>query len=785
MAGQEPTRQPSPPTPEHHRRLTARGFLSRQPSGHLRPEDIPWPNRARVLIAWALGVLLTAVILVVRLPLRGQVTLQIGDVATADVVAPRQATYVSEILTQQRRDLAANAVPDVYDPPQTRVMRAQLGLANRILDSLAAARSDTGASLPDRVTRVGETSPVSIAPKAIERILTMPQGEWDGVASEIQNVLERAMREEIRENNLADERRKVAARVRLDLSDEDALIVTSIVQGLLVPNSFFNAERTEQRRQQAREGAEPVTAAVERNEIILRTGDIATALDIEALESLGLRQNRWSWKDVSLATVFVLLLGILLLYYLWRQEPHLWLDQTKLLVLLLLLLAFLLAARIVLPGGTVMSYLFPYAALAMILGVLLNLRVALVTAALFALMAGWLTGGGLEPVVYAFSGSLVGALKLRRGERLASFGWAAGYIMGVNLLVLGTFRLGASGLNLGALAELVLAAVANGLLAMTLTLVGVYLLGSLPGMTTALHLLEISRPTHPLLRQLLLKAPGTYHHTLIVSNMAERAAEAIGADSLLTRVGAYYHDVGKTIRPFFFIENRNEGIDPHAQLDPYTSAQIIIGHVKDGIELARKYRLPRRVTDFIPEHHGTTIAPFFYREAVKQSGGPEKVDRSQFEYPGPKPRSRETAITMLADGAEATVRSRHPSSVEELQQIVSEAIQARLLAGQLDESSLTMEDLHAVQRAFIDVLRGLQHPRIDYPAEALPERVIPGDEDVQASRFAAERAEGVEPGKNQQQEGTPPEARGSANAPQPGPANAAPDASPSGTEIGD
>jgi putative nucleotidyltransferase with HDIG domain len=683
------------------------------------------------LIAWALGVVLGVMILVIRLPLGGKVALQVGYVATADVVAPRQATYVSEILTQQRRDLAANAVSDVYDPPQTRVVRQQLAVANRILDSITAARGDSNSvDLTTRVSQIVETASVSIAPESIARILTMTQEEWERAASEIQVVLERAMREEIRENNLADERRKVAARVRLDLSDEDAAIVVRIVQDLLVPNSFPNTEKTEQRRQQASDAVEPVTAAVARGEIILRAGDIATPLDIEALDALGLRQDRWSWKEASLAAVFILLLGILLFYYLWRQEPQLWLDQTKLFVLLLLLLFFLLAARLVLPAGSVASYLFPYAALAMILGVLLNLRVALISAVLFALLAGWLTGNSLEMVVYALSGSVLGALKLRRGERLASFAWAAGYVVGANLLVLIVFRLGGSGLNARVVTELVLAAVANGLLAMTLTLVGVYLLGSLPGMTTSLHLLEVSRPTHPLLRQLLLKAPGTYHHTLIVSNMAERAAEAIGADSLLARVGAYYHDVGKTIRPYFFVENRDEGMDPHARLDPYTSAQIIIGHVKDGIELAHKYRLPRQVTDFIPEHHGTMLAPFFYREAVKQAGGAQ-VDKSQFEYPGPKPRSRETAITMLADGAEATVRSKRPSSIDELEHIVSEAMQSRLLAGQLDESPLTMEDLRAIQSAFVDVLRGLQHPRIDYPAEATQEVPIPGDEDVQ------------------------------------------------------
>jgi putative nucleotidyltransferase with HDIG domain len=732
-----------------------RDFASRRPAGYLERQDISWPRRARVLIAWALGILLSVAILVIRLPLGGKVALQVGYVATADVVAPRQATYVSEILTQQRRDLAANAVSDVYDPPQTRVVRQQLAAANRILDSIAAARSDSSSvDLSTRVSQIEDTASISIAPGSIERVLTMTQEEWERVASEIQVVLDRAMREEIRENNLADERRKVAARVRLDLSDEDAAIVVRIVQDLVVPNSFPNTEKTEQRRQEARDAVEPVTAAVARNEIILRAGDIATPLDIEALDALGLRLSRWSWKEASLAAVFILLLGILLFYYLWRQEPQLWLDQTKLLVLLLLLLFFLLAARLVLPAGTVASYLFPYAALAMILGVLLNLRVAFISAALFALLAGWLTGNSLEMVVYVLSGSVLGALKLRRGERLASFAWAAGYVVGANLLVLIVFRLGGSGLNARDVAELVLAAVGNGLLAMTLTLVGVYLLGSLPGMTTSLHLLEISRPTHPLLRQLLLKAPGTYHHTLIVSNMAERAAEAIGADSLLARVGAYYHDVGKTIRPYFFVENRDEGMDdPHARLDPYTSAQMIIGHVKDGIELARKYRLPRQITDFIPEHHGTMLAPYFYREAVKQAGGAqEKVDKSQFAYPGPKPRSRETAITMLADGAEATVRSKRPSSIDELEQIVSDAMQSRLLAGQLDESPLTMEDLSAVQRAFVDVLRGLQHPRIDYPAEVTQERPVPGDEDVHPTQPAVGNAS-PEPGGQNGKEG--------------------------------
>ena len=181
--------------------------------------------------------------------------------------------------------------------------------------------------------------------------------------------------------------------------------------------------------------------------------------------------------------------------------------------------------------------------------------------------------------------------------------------------------------------------------------------------------------------------------------MAERAAEAIGADTLLTRVGAYYHDVGKTIRPYFFVENRSEGMDdPHARLDPYTSAQIIMAHVKDGVDLARKHRLPERIVQFIPEHHGTLLVSYFYHAAVEGAEAPEAVDKEQFRYLGPRPQSRETAITMLADGAEATVRSKRPTSMEELERIVAESIQNRLLSGQLDECPLTTADLAAIRR---------------------------------------------------------------------------------------
>lgn len=700
--------------------MTSTVFNSQKPSPADRlpnPQAISWPARLRALLVWVIAATLMVLILVVRLPVSGQVQVQVGDVAQRDVAAPRQTTYISEVLTEQRRAMAVNAVPDVYDPPQARVGRQQLTLANQILDYIASVRSDSYAELTLKTEYLTAISRLNLAPQVINRILTLPGPAWERVAAEVQVVLERAMREEIRENNLADERRKVPARVRLDFTDEDVSIVSDIVQDLLAPNSFYDAERTTQRREQARDAVEPVTTTVERNETILRAGDIVTELDIEALRALGLQQSGWSWREAWAATGLTLILTTILLYYLWRQEPQLWLRLQDMILLTSLLLIFVLAVKASVPARTLVPYLFPYAALALILAIVFSSRIAFVTVALFTLLVGWLTAGSIELMAYVLAGSFIGLLKLRRGDRLVNYAWAALYIILTNLVVVIVFRTTGANWDWRGILELSAASIVNGLATITIALLGFYLIGALFGVTTPVQLLELSRPTHPLLRQLLLKAPGTYHHTLIVSNMAERAAEAIGADALLTRVGAYYHDVGKTIRPYFFVENRTESSDPHARLDPVTSAQIIVTHVKDGIDLARKYRLPKRIIDFIPEHQGTALVTYFYHQARQQAESPDTIDKSLFRYPGPKPQSLETAITMLADAAEATVRSKHPASIEELDQIVAQSIQNRLLSGELDDSPLTVADLAVIRQAFVDVLRGLHHPRIAYPAD--------------------------------------------------------------------
>jgi putative nucleotidyltransferase with HDIG domain len=276
------------------------------------------------------------------------------------------------------------------------------------------------------------------------------------------------------------------------------------------------------------------------------------------------------------------------------------------------------------------------------------------------------------------------------------------------------------------LVQLVAVAVANGILSASLTLIGFFLAGTLLGITTSLQLQELARPTQPLLRQLLLRAPGTYHHSLMVSNLAEQAAERVGADALLTRVGAYYHDVGKTVRPHFFVENQMDGINVQNRLDPRTSAQIIISHVKDGLDLAKKNGLPRDVRAFIPEHQGTGLIKYFYHQALEQADDPSLVDEDDFRYPGPKPQSRETAILMLADSCEAAVRAANPGSVEEIDKIVRRIVTEKLTNGELDECDLTTRDLDQIRSAFVEMLHGVFHPRVKYPEEVKEELASSG-----------------------------------------------------------
>lgn len=258
---------------------------------------------------------------------------------------------------------------------------------------------------------------------------------------------------------------------------------------------------------------------------------------------------------------------------------------------------------------------------------------------------------------------------------------------------------------------------AGGIVSAGTSLILQFFVAQFLGLTTPLQLIELSRPDHPLLQYLLRRAPGTYQHSLQVSNLAEQAAERIGADTLLTRVGALYHDVGKALNPIFFIENQPiSEINPHHDIDPLVSSATVIRHVSDGLELARRYRLPWRLRDFISEHHGTMITRYQYTKAVDAAAGDTSlVNIDQFRYPGPRPQSRETALLMLADSCEARVRAERPSDEIELRRIVQSSVEDRVKLGELHDTNLTLRELDAIVDSFVATLRGIYHPRIEYP----------------------------------------------------------------------
>jgi putative nucleotidyltransferase with HDIG domain len=254
----------------------------------------------------------------------------------------------------------------------------------------------------------------------------------------------------------------------------------------------------------------------------------------------------------------------------------------------------------------------------------------------------------------------------------------------------------------------------NGVLSSLLAVGSFALLGRLFGILTTMQLLELANPTQPLLRRLLMEAPGTYHHSIMVGNLAERAAEVIGADSLLVRVAAYYHDVGKLERPWAFIENQADSLaNVHDTLDPVASAQVIAAHVTDGVKLAEKYRLPPKVREMIPQHHGTRTISFFYQQASERST--ENVDAALFTYPGPRPQTREAAILMLSDSTEAAARAARDHSREAIEHLVERIIRQRLEEGQFDDCNLTLRDLTRIKQSFVTLLTGIYHPRIPYP----------------------------------------------------------------------
>jgi putative nucleotidyltransferase with HDIG domain len=677
-----------------------------------------------LLVLGAIFVAGTTLALVIQWPVMGQYTLRVGDVSPSDIRSPQLIEYLSEVQTEEARVQAERRVADIYEPAH-RVRSEQLARAKEIVALIKATRADEAATAEQKLQTLSSLPDVQLEAEEWQTLLALNEEGWLRVADEVPTVLSFVLLSEIRDSQLAAIRRQVPSFV--DLVDEnEARVAIALVRSLTKPNTIFNEERTLALRAEARAAVTPQIERYEEGEIIIRTGDLVTARHIEVLQALGLNQPGWDWwrlvTAIIIATVLAAIFG---LYAFTRGAPEA-VRLKNMGLLVALLLAFLLLAKFMIPGRTVLPYLFPLAAAAMLVGALLSLPMAILSVVYFGVMIAYLNGGQVDLVVYCMLTALIGALVLHKGERINTFVVAGAAVSGASVALLLAFNLPFGRIDLTGVIQLALAGLANGAVAASITLIGFYLLGAIFDIATPLRLMELARPNHPLLRELVTKAPGTYHHSLLVSNLAEQAAEAIGADAFLTRVGAYYHDVGKINRPYFFVENRMQGIDPHSQLDPWSSARIIINHVKDGDELARRHKLPHRVRDFILEHQGAGLVRVFYHEAQK-TAAPDPVDEKDFRYPGPKPSSRETALVMLADSCESAVRAVRPETQAGIDELVRKIINQKLIEGELSQSPLTLTDLETTRRIFVQSLQGAHHPRIAYPEAVAAKMPTTGD----------------------------------------------------------
>jgi putative nucleotidyltransferase with HDIG domain len=672
--------------------------------------------RQRVALGVGVGVitalLLTFILSVDLLPRLYEV--KEGDVAAVPIKAPRKISYVSQIRTRQARDAAAARVPPVIELDRDRIAQQTRGLAD-LVQAVTVARNDQTRRNPDdKTTAIAALSAPPLTQATARQLALIDDFKWSTIANEAQRVLQDILKDRIPDDRVEEVRGDVPLRVGTFFSDADRGVVVELVQRFVRGNQILNQDATARAQQDAREAIAPVEQTYERGQTVVRDGQVVGSLEIEALEALGLRNPELDWRSVGAAALLAFSLIGVLASFIWHFDRPLLGRDRRMILLAGLILVAAIAARMVIPGRPLWAFIFPLPAVTMLLAILIDAQLALAVGVMLSVLLAWIAGGSLEVGVISLVGTMVGGLAVWRKERMISYFIAGAETAFAMIATYLAFFLASRSDDLGVLSIVAFELAVNGVLSSLLAVGSFALLGRLFGILTTMQLLELANPTQPLLRRLLMEAPGTYHHSIMVGNLAERAAEVIGADSLLVRVAAYYHDVGKLERPWAFIENQADSVaNVHDSLDPVASAQVIAAHVTDGVKLAEKYRLPPRIKEMIPQHHGTRTISFFFQQASERTS--ESVDADLFTYPGPRPQSREAAILMLSDSTEAAARAARDHSREGIEQLVERIVRQRLEEGQFDDCNLTLRDLTRIKQSFVTLLTGIYHPRIPYP----------------------------------------------------------------------
>jgi len=691
-------------------------------------------DASRAAVAATVLILILTAILAVDLLPSAPVDYRVGELVREDIAAPKAISFTSSTLTDQARTAARAGVPLQFDFTADKAIAIANEQANAFNDRVRRVDTAFATDLKaaERIALLQTAVPgLSDTTQATLEKIDAPR--WAAIRTEAARVLDATERTELRDTQAAETRATIESRMGGDLDEAERMLAAEIIRPLIVANSSFSQTLTDQAKDRAAENVQPVEVDIAQGEVVVRNGTPLTAADLEAIQALGLGQD--APLDVAtLAGWFLLavLAVTILLAWIWRFRPLLWHRGNVLLLIGLLFVGVSVALKIT-AGRELLGYFLPTAAIGMVLTILLDASVATIVMVLVAVMGGALAGSSLEFASYIFFGGLAGILAIRKGDRLQTFVQAGIAVFVVNALVVSVFSLLGTRDIRGVL-ELWFASGASAA-GSAVAAVGTFaVLGSAFGILTVFQLLELANPSQPLLRRLLVETPGTYHHSLMVGNLAERAAEAIGGDPLVTRVAAYYHDIGKLSNPLAFIENQAGGENIHDQLEPEVSAQILKQHVADGIDTAYAAKLPKALIAYIPQHHGTAVMSYFLARARERAAEPygglataegakaaAAVDERRFRHAGPKPQSREAALIMLADSVEASVRSLESRDEPAIRAMVSRIIDERVADGQFDECDLTFRDLERIKDAFVAQLLGMYHTRIAYPQNTVVE----------------------------------------------------------------
>ncbi|BDI32171.1 HD family phosphohydrolase [Capsulimonas corticalis] len=699
---------------------------SRKP-GRRAPQVRPAFNFGRIALYFITLLTLSALLSLHLLP--DKVALHVGDVSDIDVRAQRTTSYVDQLATQQLRDEAAARAEVAYTSVPYAASESDQTIQD-IFTHLRRERSAAAPSAPHVAAILRQEVGVMVStPSLLAPLLQDATAGYhiDQAERVMRSAVHDALENEIRDDHPADLSRaqeEVAEKISASMLPRSYLpAVTRLANSAVHPNRARDDRRTEAARDAERRLVAPQINRIFTGDLVVRRGETVTTATVDKLRALGLQNPRLDPMMIACVSLLVTMLLSLVCLYLSRYYPRVYVSTKTLVLLSVLVVLCILGLKL---GDTILGVrlsgsqygyvgMLCVASTGMLISALVNPRLALLITALLAAQSGFILGDDLRFCIMTLLSTLVGIYAVSDIRSRSDVVRAAAALSLVNValsLVVGK-------IENDAWADMQRAAfwaIGSGVMSVALFSLGAALFERLFGITTHLGLLELSDPNRPLLQKFCQLAPGTYTHSVMVGNLAVTACEAIGADALLCRVGAYYHDLGKMRRPEFFIENQLGGSNIHNKLNPSLSALVLTAHVKEGLEIAEEENLPPVIKDFISQHHGTSLIRYFYHQQTLFDGGDAAPGlEQQFRYGGPKPQSRETAILMLADSVEAASRTLDKPTVGRIEDLVDQIISTHLGDGQLDECDLTLRDLRGIRDAFVHLLGGMLHNRIEYP----------------------------------------------------------------------